>query len=275
MAQAPRSDGSAPSDDASSASTTGDAKGASVGDAKNTPSAKAARASGTVDEAAFYARADLPTHHGTFTVRVFREAFGEGSASGAAFDGPAPVGKEHLALSVGDLAGAEALPVRVHSECMTSEVFGSLKCDCRAQLEGALALIQQAGRGVVLYLRQEGRGIGLGNKIRAYQLQAEGADTVDANRLLGFADDLRSYEVAGEMLAALGVRSVRLITNNPSKIEGLRKVGVAVAGRMPLVAGVNSVNQGYLQTKRQRMGHLYATPAPGPQAPETPEHTEP
>lgn len=204
---------------------------------------------------AFFAQTRLPTEYGDFDVRVLVDADG----------------LEHVALSVGELAGARDVHVRVHSECMTSEVFGSLKCDCRDQLEAALASIQAAGQGVVLYLRQEGRGIGLGNKIRAYQLQAEGADTVDANRLLGFADDLRSYEVAGEMLAALGVRSVRLITNNPSKIDGLAANGVEVVGRLPLVAGVNTTNHGYLETKRQRMGHLYATPAPEAEAGQAPE----
>ena len=242
MAQAPRTDPPAPPAKATQAA----AEAASASDS----------ADRVVDEAAFYARAELPTRHGTFTVRVFQERAN---------------GKEHLALSVGPVAGAAGLPVRVHSECMTSEVFGSLKCDCRDQLEAALASIQAAGQGVVLYLRQEGRGIGLGNKIRAYQLQAEGADTVDANRLLGFADDLRSYEVAGEMLAALGVRSVRLITNNPSKIDGLAANGVEVVGRLPLVAGVNTTNHGYLETKRQRMGHLYATPAPEAEAGQAPE----
>ena len=189
---------------------------------------------------AFFAEAQLPTRHGLFTVRVYR----------------APDGKEHLAISVGDLSTAE-LPVRVHSECLTGEVLGSLKCDCKAQLDGALALIQAEGRGVVLYLRQEGRGIGLGNKIRAYSLQERGADTVDANRLLGFEDDLRRYDAAVEMLAALGTGSIRLITNNPNKVEGLRSAGVEVAGRIPLVAGVNAINLEYLETKRRRMGHLF------------------
>lgn len=189
----------------------------------------------------FYARTRLPTEHGEFDVRVFREG-----------------DKEHLAISVGDLDGAEALPVRVHSECLTSEVLGSLKCDCKAQLHAALAHIQDEGRGVVLYMRQEGRGIGLGNKIRAYHLQERGVDTVDANRLLGFEDDLRRYDAAVEMLAGLGVQSVALITNNPLKIEGLESHGVDVVDRVPLVTGINPVNFGYLEAKRQRMGHLYS-----------------
>ena len=189
----------------------------------------------------FFAQARLPTAHGTFDIYVFREPGTD---------------KEHLALGVGALAGAEALPVRVHSECITSEVFGSLKCDCKAQLDFALDAIQQAGRGVVLYLRQEGRGIGLGNKIRAYALQEQGADTVDANRLLGFADDLRSYEVAASMVRALEIRSVVLLTNNPEKLAALAALGIDVRGRLPVVAGLNAVNQGYLETKRVRMGHL-------------------
>ncbi|MCA9561725.1 MAG: GTP cyclohydrolase II [Myxococcales bacterium] len=197
-------------------------------------------------EPPFYARTRLPTAHGTFDVRVLVD--GEG--------------REHLAISVGQLEGARGLPVRVHSECLTSEVLGSLKCDCKPQLDAALAAIQAAGRGAVLYLRQEGRGIGLGNKIRAYAMQEAGLDTVDANRVLGFGDDLRDYAVAATMLEALGVESVRLLTNNPLKIEGLRDAGVDVEGRDPLVTGVNPVNRGYLETKRARMGHLYAPVRP-------------
>ncbi len=188
----------------------------------------------------FYARTRLPTEHGEFDVRVY----------------VGTDGKEHLAISVGELDGGESVPCRVHSECLTGEVLGSLKCDCKAQLDAALEHIQREGRGVVLYLRQEGRGIGLGNKIRAYELQSQGADTVEANRLLGFDDDLRTYETASEMLAALGVRSVVLLTNNPSKLSGLEDVGVRVEGRLPLVTGVNEVNVSYLETKRVRMGHL-------------------
>lgn len=192
------------------------------------------------EEVAFYAHTRLPTDRGEFDVRVYVGADG----------------KEHLAVSVGDLAGAEAVPCRVHSECLTGEVLGSLKCDCKAQLDAALEHIQREGRGVVLYLRQEGRGIGLGNKIRAYRLQEHGADTVEANRLLGFEDDLRTYETASEMLDALGVRSIVLLTNNPAKLSGLEEAGVGVVGRLPLVTGANEVNVGYLETKRVRMGHL-------------------
>lgn len=186
-----------------------------------------------------YGEAPLPTARGTFRAVVFREAGGA----------------EHLALAMGELAGA-AVPVRVHSECLTSEVLGSLKCDCRDQLDRALDLIAAAGRGVLVYLRQEGRGIGLGNKIRAYALQARGADTYEANRLLGFGDDLRRYDVAAEILRQLGVRSVDLITNNPEKISGLAAAGVRVRRRVRVPSPANPHNQSYLETKRRRTGHL-------------------
>ncbi len=187
-----------------------------------------------------YGEAPLPTARGTFRAVVFREA-----ASAA----------EHLALVLGDVRGG-AVPVRVHSECLTSEVLGSLKCDCRAQLDRALDRIAARGRGVLVYLRQEGRGIGLGNKIRAYALQARGADTYEANRLLGFGDDLRRYDVAAEMLKQLGVRSVDLITNNPEKIAGLAAAGVPVRRRVRLPSPGNPHNLGYLRAKRERTGHL-------------------
>lgn len=191
-------------------------------------------------KSAFYAQTRLPTVHGEFDVRIYKEG-----------------DKEHVVISIGALDGATALPVRIHSECLTSEVLGSLKCDCKAQLDSALVHIQEKGRGAVLYLRQEGRGIGLGNKIRAYELQEQGVDTVDANRQLGFGDDLRCYDVAADMLRALGIESVDLLTNNPLKVNGLRQAGFNVVDRTPIVAGVNTVNQQYLETKRIRMGHLY------------------
>jgi GTP cyclohydrolase II/3,4-dihydroxy 2-butanone 4-phosphate synthase/GTP cyclohydrolase II len=191
-------------------------------------------------EGPFYARANLPTEHGEFCVRVFVD----------------DAGREHVVLSVGELEGAEALPVRMHSECMTSEVFGSLKCDCKHQLDAALRFIQHEGRGVVIYLRQEGRGIGLGNKIRAYALQTAGADTVDANRMLGLEDDTREYSAAVQTLRALDVRSVRLLTNNPLKLKALVDADIKVE-RVELVTGINPTNVGYLETKRLRMGHLY------------------
>jgi GTP cyclohydrolase II len=190
-----------------------------------------------------YGEAPLPTHRGSFRAVVFRV-----EATGA----------EHLAMVLGDVAG-EAVPVRVHSECLTSEVLGSLKCDCRAQLDRALDLIAERGRGVLLYLRQEGRGIGLGNKIRAYALQAQGHDTYEANRLLGFPDDLRRYDVAADMIRLLGVLSVDLITNNPLKVSGLSEAGVKVRSRIQLPSPANPHNVEYLRAKRDRTGHLIAT----------------
>src|SRR5512133_553698 len=190
-----------------------------------------------------YGEAPLPTARGAFRAVVFRDA---------------RTGAEHVAMVLGEVAG-DAVPVRVHSECLTSEVFGSLKCDCRAQLDRALDLVAERGRGVVLYLRQEGRGIGLGNKIRAYALQAQGHDTYEANRLLGFPDDLRSYDVAADMLRLLGVRSVELITNNPLKLSGLAEAGVKVRGRIQLPSPANPHNVEYLRVKRDRTGHLIET----------------
>src|SRR5262249_35044247 len=156
----------------------------------------------------------LPTRHGLFTAHVFRSV----SSASVANEGGAPPGAselEHVAMVFGDIVGKANVPIRVHSECLTSEVFGSLKCDCKEQLDGALAEAQRRGGGAVLYLRQEGRGIGLANKIRAYELQARGHDTVDANRLLGLPDDARIYDVAAHMLGFFDVKSVRLMTNNP------------------------------------------------------------
>jgi GTP cyclohydrolase II len=193
------------------------------------------------DRVEFYAESPLPTRHGLLRAMVFREA---------------ATGKEHVVAVKGDLRGYDAVPVRVHSECLTSEILGSLKCDCREQLEMALDLIGRSERGAVIYLRQEGRGIGLGNKIRAYALQARGADTYDANRALGFADDLRRYDIAAQMLKHLGVKSIDLITNNPLKIEGLQAAGVVVHRRIPSSAQANPHNIGYLRTKRERTGHL-------------------
>lgn len=187
-----------------------------------------------------YGEAPLPTHRGLFRTVVFRDS---------------ETGAEHVALVMGDISG-EAVPVRVHSECLTSEVLGSLKCDCRAQLDRALDLIADRGRGVLLYLRQEGRGIGLGNKIRAYALQAQGHDTYEANRLLGFPDDLRRYDIAADMLRLLDVLSIELVTNNPLKLAGLQEAGVRVRGRIQLPSPANPHNVEYLRVKRERTGHL-------------------
>ena len=188
-----------------------------------------------------YAEAELPTRSGPFRVLVYRELGGD---------------KEHLAVIAGDVQGAEDLLVRVHSECLTGEVLHSLKCDCRDQLDLALERIQAAGKGAVLYLRQEGRGIGLGNKIRAYAKQDEGLDTVDANLALGFEDDQRGYQMAADMLRDLGVESVALMTNNPRKVEGLESGGVKVTRREPHEVEAHEHNREYLKTKQDRLGHL-------------------
>jgi GTP cyclohydrolase II/3,4-dihydroxy 2-butanone 4-phosphate synthase/GTP cyclohydrolase II len=191
-----------------------------------------------------YAEAPLPTRSGPFRVVVYRELDGD---------------KEHLAVIAGEVEGAEDLLIRVHSECLTGEVLHSLKCDCRDQLDLALERIQSAGAGAVLYLRQEGRGIGLGNKIRAYAKQDEGLDTVDANLALGFDEDQRGYHVAADMLRDLGVRSVALMTNNPRKVHGLENDGIdgiAVTRREPHEVEAHEHNRDYLKTKQDRLGHL-------------------
>ncbi len=185
--------------------------------------------------------AELPTRFGRFRAVAFT---------------PAENGAEHLAVVKGGVRGKSRVPTRVHSECLTGDVLGSLRCDCRDQLIAALERIGGEPRGIVLYLRQEGRGIGLTNKIRAYALQDQGHDTIDANRLLGFPDDARDYRVAAEMLEALGVRSIRLMTNNPAKVDGLRRHGIRVAGRISHVMPANPFNEAYLTTKRERAGHL-------------------
>jgi len=165
-------------------------------------------------------------------------------------------GKEHVAMVHGDVVGAEDVAVRLHSECLTGDVMGSLRCDCRDQLTEGLRAIQREGRGILLYLRQEGRGIGLLNKIRAYALQEQGLDTVEANQALGFRDDERDYAVAAHMLRSLGVKSVRVVTNNPDKIRQLTQHGVEVSGRIPHVIPPNEFNRFYLETKARRSGHM-------------------
>jgi len=165
-------------------------------------------------------------------------------------------GKEHVALVHGDVPGRSDVAVRLHSECLTGDVLGSLRCDCRDQLVEGLRAIQAETCGVLLYLRQEGRGIGLLNKIRAYALQEQGLDTVEANQALGFRDDERDYAVAAHMLRSLSIRSVRVITNNPEKIRQLTQHGVEVSGRLPHVIPPNEFNRFYLETKARRSGHL-------------------
>ncbi len=192
------------------------------------------------------ANASLPTKHGVFQLHVYR------------WDDPnahRDLSTEHLALVMGNVAGRSDVPVRVHSECLTSEVFGSLKCDCREQLDRAQAEIARRGFGVILYLRQEGRGIGLANKVRAYALQAEGADTIEANQLLHLPVDARTYDVAAAMLRALDVRSIELLTNNPEKVRALRALGIDVAKRLPLQISSNPYSAHYLEIKRLKMKH--------------------
>jgi GTP cyclohydrolase II len=166
--------------------------------------------------------------------------------------------EEHLALILGDVAGQGGVLVRVHSECFTGDVLGSLRCDCGEQLQRSMAVISEAGRGVVLYLRQEGRGIGLLNKLRAYNLQDEGYDTVDANLLLGHQADERDYTVAAQILKDLGVLSIQLLTNNPEKIASLKTQGIDVKGRISLTPDINPENVRYLKTKVLRMNHLFS-----------------
>lgn len=185
--------------------------------------------------------AQLPTRFGEFRVMAFT---------------PDKNGDEHLAIVRGQVRGRADVPTRIHSECLTGDVLGSLRCDCRDQLHTALEQLGGMPFGALFYLRQEGRGIGLTNKIRAYALQDCGHDTVEANHLLGFGDDERDYGVAGEMARALGIKSVHLMTNNPRKLDGLRVHGVAVNGRIPLVMAANRHNASYLLTKQQRSGHL-------------------
>lgn len=210
-----------------------------------------------------YSEADLPTTHGPFRLVVYREV-NPGEPPMAADD---PNAREHMAIVKGVVAGQSDVITRVHSECWTSEVIGSLKCDCREQLNAALETVAGEGTGVIVYLRQEGRGIGLGNKIRAYALQNKGADTVEANLALGFEADSRTYDIAGAILADLGVKSVRLLTNNPLKVNGLRAAGVVVTNRISHWVGENQHNTQYLAVKRRKMGHhpdaLAGRPVPG------------
>jgi GTP cyclohydrolase II len=184
--------------------------------------------------------ADLPSRFGKFRIVAFWNNRD---------------GKEHVAMVHGDVMGAEDLPTRLHSECLTGDAMGSLRCDCRDQLEVSLRAIGRMERGVVLYMRQEGRGIGLINKVRAYALQDRGFDTVEANMALGFRDDERDYAVAAHMLVSLNVGSVRLMTNNPNKIRQLEQHGIKLTGRTPLVIPPNDYNRFYLATKASRSGH--------------------
>ncbi|MEH6560841.1 MAG: GTP cyclohydrolase II [Marinobacter sp.] len=182
----------------------------------------------------------LPTPFGVFDMHGFEEP---------------DTGKEHIALTLGSLDGDEPMLARTHSECLTGDALYSMRCDCGYQLEEALRSIAREGRGILMYLRQEGRGIGLLNKIRAYNLQDQGADTVEANERLGFAADLRDYSMCKDMLEHLGIKSLRLMTNNPRKVNALTSYGIEIIERVPLNVGRNPHNEQYLNTKKSKLGH--------------------
>ncbi|MCU0610291.1 MAG: bifunctional 3,4-dihydroxy-2-butanone-4-phosphate synthase/GTP cyclohydrolase II [Candidatus Eisenbacteria bacterium] len=190
---------------------------------------------------------DMPTHHGCFRLHLYESIY---------------EGDHHLALVRGDVRGSDQVLVRVHSQCLTGDVFGSLRCDCGPQLDHAMRLIAETGKGVLLYMRQEGRSIGLVNKLKAYRLQEQGLDTVEANLSLGLAADLRDYGIGAQILADLGLSSIRLITNNPRKVVGLEGHGLQVVERVPLEVRPNPINARYLDTKRSKLGHLFGL---GPQ----------
>ncbi len=183
----------------------------------------------------------LPTRHGTFEVHMYKSETDQ---------------KEHIALVKGVIAADRPTLVRVHSECLTGDVFGSLRCDCNEQLISAMKMIEKEGNGVVLYMRQEGRGIGLMNKLKAYKLQDEGKDTVEANEALGFRADLRDYGIGAQILRDLGISEMRLMTNNPKKVVGLDAYGLKIVERVPLEIEANTTNERYLKTKRDKLGHL-------------------
>ena len=185
--------------------------------------------------------AKLPTDYGEFKIRIFHEE---------------STGLDHVALTLGDMQGPDPVLIRVHSECLTGDAFASRRCDCGPQLQAALQAISERGWGCLLYLRQEGRGIGLHAKIQAYHLQDKGADTLDANLMLGLPADGRDYSIASGMLSALDIQEVSLLTNNPNKVEQLRSHQINVVEMVPLIVGVGEHNREYLQTKGQRMGHF-------------------
>ena len=191
----------------------------------------------------FISKSKLPTAFGNFEIIAFQDQ---------------STGEEHVALAKGlETVPTEPVLVRMHSECLTGDAFGSLKCDCGPQLHSAMKMINDEGQGVILYLRQEGRGIGLTNKIRAYALQDQGHDTLDANLLLNLPADARHYDMCAIMLDYLQVKEVRLITNNPLKIKALKDLGINVVERVRLTVGLNIFNKGYLETKQKRMSHMY------------------
>ena len=189
------------------------------------------------------AEADFPTQFGFFRIYGFR-------------GGPEGDVEEAVVLRMGDLFKGGPPLVRIHSECLTGDVFHSLRCDCRAQLEIALAAVGREGRGLIIYEHQEGRGIGLLNKLRAYELQDHGADTVEANQRLGFDSDLRNYELPGAILRYFGLTGVRLLSNNPAKVQAVESAGVSVVERIPCVADALDTRRAYLRTKKEKMGHI-------------------
>jgi len=193
------------------------------------------------------AEADFPTEYGHFRIHGF-----EGRQDGPGSDKV----EEAVVLCMGDVRKAPPPLLRIHSQCLTGDVFHSLRCDCRAQLEIALREVGREGRGIIIYEHQEGRGIGLMNKLRAYALQDQGADTVEANEQLGFENDLRNYSLPGAILQKLGIGSVRLLSNNPDKVKALEDAGIVVAERLPCIAVEHESRRGYLDTKREKMGHL-------------------
>ncbi len=192
-------------------------------------------------EVSVFARAQLPTRHGQFEIVAFHNNHDA---------------KDHVAFVKGDVVRGEGVRLRVHSECLTGDVFGSIKCDCRAQLDRAIDELANHESGVILYMRQEGRGIGLANKIKAYSLQDQGLDTVEANLHLGFDDDLREYDVAAAMVHLLGIESIELMTNNPKKVLGLKRHGVNVRDRRAIRTAPTDYNVDYLRTKQAKSGHL-------------------
>ena len=190
---------------------------------------------------ALVSQSKLPTRFGEFEISVFQNNKDQ---------------KEHMMISRGILYGAEQLAVRMHSQCQTGDIFGSLRCDCREQLEHALTTFSKLKKAALLYLKQEGRGIGLANKIRAYHLQEKGLDTIEANEALGFPDEMRDYEIAASMIKLVNIQSIVLFTNNPKKIDGLKKYGINIVRREPVIIPPNPFNEKYLQTKKNRAGHL-------------------
>ena len=188
----------------------------------------------------FVSQSDLPTKFGNFIISVFEE----------------PNGKDHIALTIGNITDQDVVMCRVHSECLTGDALHSLRCDCGPQLQAALQKLSSNQSGILLYLRQEGRGIGLVNKIRAYALQDQGHDTVEANEMLGFAADLREYNICLDILEHFKIKAVNLLTNNPKKVDALEEIGIKVKKRTSIHEGINETNKQYIETKKNKMGHF-------------------